>query len=100
MGIEAILIGSALAGIATSVYQGQKQASQMKGAQAAAQDAANKQAAAMEQDMNKRNAKQPNIAALLAANLASAKQGATSLSGPQGVDTSTLPLSRNTLIGS
>jgi len=52
-----------------------------------------------EQDMNARNTKQPNIAALSTANSAAATQGNTLLSGPQGVDPASLQLGKNILLG-
>ena len=54
-----------------------------------------------EESANKGNAKRPNSTAMMAATEQAAKAGAsgTMLTGPQGVDPSTLSLSRNTLLG-
>lgn len=50
---------------------------------------------------NKQNAKAPDVAAMLSANTQAAKGGASStmLTGPQGVDMSSLNLGKNTLLG-
>jgi hypothetical protein len=69
---------------------------------AAATAAAQKQATAAEEANNRANAKTPDVGAMLAANQQAAKAGGSStmLTGPQGVDTSSLNLGKNTLLGS
>ena len=68
---------------------------------ATAQDEAAKNADLADQAMNKANAKQPNVGKLQGANVNAAKggQSGTMLTGPQGVDTSTLTLGKATLLG-
>ena len=50
---------------------------------------------------NAANAKSPDVAAMMSANLAAGKQGAsgTMLTGPGGVDPSTLTLGKTSLLG-
>lgn len=68
---------------------------------ATAQDEAAKNADLADQAMNRANAKQPNVSKLRGANVNAAKggQSGTMLTGPQGVDTSTLTLGKATLLG-
>jgi hypothetical protein len=51
---------------------------------------------------NKANAKSPDVLAMMAANMLSAKSGnaSTMLTGPTGVDAGQLTLGRNSLLGS
>lgn len=89
---------------------------QMQDAMASQQTAANQAVAAAEKQAtesvkatqsladqlyNKQNAKAPDAAAMLSANTQAAKGGASStmLTGPQGVDMSSLNLGKNTLLG-
>ena len=50
---------------------------------------------------NRANAKSPDVTAMMSANLLAGKSGqsGTMLTGPQGVDASTLTLGKNTLLG-
>lgn len=68
---------------------------------ATAQDEAAKNADLADQAMNRANAKQPNVSKLRGANVNAAKggQSGTMLTGPQGIDTSTLTLGKATLLG-
>lgn len=93
------IVGSAVLGGGLSVYQGEKQASAAKKANATATEAAAKTATAAEQASNKANAKSPNVAALDNANAAGGGAGSTMLTGPMGIDPSTLTLGKQTLLG-
>jgi hypothetical protein len=90
---------SAMMAVATvaSTAQGMSQASQAKKAAKQQQANAERMYKAQEQDMNRRNAKQPNVAALMTANQDAV--AGTSLTGPQGIDASTLYLGKNTALG-
>jgi len=68
---------------------------------ATARDEAAKNADMADQAMNKANAKQPNVGKLQGANVNAAKggQSGTMLTGPTGVDTSSLTLGKTTLLG-
>lgn len=54
-----------------------------------------------DQANNRANAKSPDVTAMMSANLLAGKAGqsGTMLTGPQGVDASTLTLGKNTLLG-
>lgn len=62
---------------------------------------AREQALKAERDFNRVNQKKPDLAAMLAGNASSASGGAgsTMLTGPSGVDTSSLRLGRASLLG-
>lgn len=66
-----------------------------------AMQAASKNAQMADEANNQANAKSPDSAALLAANLAAGKQGAagTMLTGPGGVDPTQLTLGKSSLLG-
>lgn len=98
-GLEVAMIAGGLASTAATMYTGQKQASQQKQAMNTANKNAKQQAALAEQDMNRRNAKQPNVAALAGANGAQTGQATTMLTGPSGVDPNSLLLGKNVLLG-
>ena len=98
---EAISVGVAAAGVGASVYtssQATKTAHQ-------AQDQAKANAAATakqaDEANNRANAKSPDSAAALAANILAGKSGAsgTMLTGPGGIDPSQLTLGRQSLLG-
>lgn len=97
MGIETAIIAAAVAGAATGIYSGQRQASETKKATQAAQVNAEKQATMMEQEMNKRNAKTPNASLLY--NNPTSQNNNTMLSGVGGVEPGALDLQRKTLLG-
>lgn len=92
---------ASVVGAGASYVQGQQQAKKQKKASQQAQANADKQAAAAEQDFNRRNQKQPNTAAMAAANQQSAQAGvgSTMLTGSSGVNPNDLVLGRNTLLG-
>jgi hypothetical protein len=98
--ITAIILGT-VATTMTSVVQGQQQMGQQRRASEQAQQNADRVASQAEQDMNRRNAKQPNTAAMFSQNQQEAQSGVSStlLTGPQGVDPSALMLGKNTLLG-
>ena len=102
LAITAITVGSATAGLMALQYDAQRDALK---AQQRAQDEATRQARLQaqqaERDFNRVNQKRPNVAAMMGANAAAASGGvgSTMLTGPQGVDTSTMRLGRTTLLG-
>jgi uncharacterized protein HemX len=84
-----------------SYYNGQQQAKQNERAMRQAKANADKQANLAEQDMNRANQKQPDTNALLSAAQQSGRAGAsgTMLTGPAGIDPSSLSLGKSTLLG-
>jgi hypothetical protein len=101
MGIETALIAATIASTAAAVYNGNKAASAQKDATNQATANAKATATAAEQASNKANQKKPDSGALLSANIAGGKTGqaSTMLTGPAGVDPSTLQLGKTTLLG-
>jgi hypothetical protein len=101
MGIETALIATAIASTAAAVYNGNKAASAQKDATNQATANAKATATATEQANNKANQKKPDSGALLSANLTAGQNGqaSTMLTGPAGVDPSTLTLGKTTLLG-
>jgi hypothetical protein len=92
---------SAVVGAVTAVAsmaQGQQQAKAAKKAASQQQANAEKMYTMQEQDMNRRNAKQPNVAALMSSNMTGSGPS-TALTGPQGIDPNTLYLGKNTALG-
>lgn len=89
-------------GVGYSIYNGEQQKSAQEDAQGQAKDAATKQAAQADQAMNKANQKTPDTSAILSQATQSGKAGAsgTMLTGPTGIDSSTLTLGKSTLLGS
>lgn len=92
---------AAAAGAGVSFINGQAQAKQQKKAASQAEENANKLYSQQEQANNRMNARKPNVDALFAQNQIEGQQGAsgTMLTGPQGVDPSSLTLNKNTLLG-
>lgn len=99
---------AAVAGAGYAVYNGEQQRKAQGEANNKAQEAAKQQQANAEktqtmqqEQINKANARKPDVAAMLSGNEQAAKGGAsgTMLTGPQGVDPSSLALSKNTLLG-
>jgi len=103
MGIEVgtALLVSALAGGAVAAYSANKQAGAQKDATNQATANAKATATAAEEANNKANQKKPDSDALLSANLTAGKTGqaSTMLTGPAGIDPSTLTLGKTTLLG-
>lgn len=89
-----IMAAAAAAGTGAAVYNGQQQRSAAKDAATKAKQAADAQAALADQDMNRRNAKTPDFRG----GSPSTSPG-TMLTGPSGVDTSSLSLGKKTLLG-
>lgn len=89
------------AGLGASYDSSKAQAKATKKASAQAADAANAQATQAERAYNKANAKKPDIAGIDAANQleASGGTGSTMLTGPGGVDPTSLSLGKTTLLG-
>lgn len=103
VGSVAAVVGAtaAVAGGVGSYLQGQKQQKAMETANTQAKSSSDQQATLAEQAINKADAKQP---ATPAAAIASNKQASnttsdTLLTGPMGVDPSTLTLGKSTLLG-
>lgn len=102
MGVEAaIMAGIGLLGAGASAYSADKQAKAQKSAQRKAQEQMEKQAKSADEANNRVNQRKPNVAGALLAAQSGGRQGlsGTMLTGPQGVDQSTLVLGRNTLLG-
>lgn len=83
------------------VYQGEQQRKLQKDANRKSQENADRMATMASEDNNRRNAKAPDAAAMLASATLSGKSGqsGTMLTGPAGVDPSKLLLGRSTLLG-
>ncbi len=98
--VTAIAVGSVVAA-GVGAVQGQQQQKQAKKAATQAQANADKQAQQVERDMNARNAKQPNTAAMYSSNQQAAQSGvgSTMLTTPTGVNPNDLVLGRQTLLG-
>lgn len=106
MGVTAAV--AAVAGTAYSIYSGERAAdkqeealAQQKTAQAEATATAKKQQQTAEQNVNRANAKQPDVSSIMSAASQAAKGGAagTMLTGPTGIDPNALSLGKNTLLG-
>lgn len=99
----AVTAAVVVAGAATaySAYQQNKATKQQASAQREAVKQAESQAVQAERDFNSRNMKKPNAGAALAANQQAGLAGnaGTMLTGPAGVDPSTLQIGKNNLLG-
>lgn len=100
-GATAVMAAAAVAATAYTVYSGERQASAQKKMQAEAKDAALKQEKAADEATNRANQKRPDTMGILdaAAQAGRSGQSSTMLTGPQGVDSGSLQLGRNTLLG-
>lgn len=103
-----VMAAAAVAATAYSVYSGERAADaqqeamqKQEAAQKQALDLQKKQAATAEQNMNRANRKQPDVAAISQQSQAMAGQGggSTMLTGPQGVNPNELALGKSTLLG-
>jgi hypothetical protein len=103
-----IMAATAVAATGYSIYAGEKASAkqsdalkQQQSAQADAKDAAVKQQATAESNVNRANAKTPDSGAILSAAGQAAKGGpaGTMLTGPMGVNTADLNLGKSTLLG-
>jgi len=99
MGIEAAIIGAAIAGAGASAYSAKKQSDAQKKAQRSAEAIAEKQKNQAEREFNRANAKTPDLAGIMASNKRTEGAGSTMLTGPQGVSQDALSLGKNTLLG-
>ena len=95
MGIEAAIIGAAIAGAGASAYSAKKQSDAQRSAEAQAQ----KQQQQAEREFNRANAKTPDLAGIVASNKRAEGAADTMLAGPQGVDSGSLALGKSTLLG-
>jgi uncharacterized protein HemX len=96
-----VLAAVAAVGAGYSIYSGERAASAQQDAQNQAMANAEKQANAADQAQNRANQKHPDTSAILSAAGQAGKAGesGTMLTGPAGVNTSTLNLGKNTLLG-
>ncbi len=107
MGISAvawagIAVASATAYSAYSASQNAAKANAtQQQAMQQAKGIADQQATVQTEQINKANAKSPDVGALLSANAQAAKggQSGTMLTGPGGIDPNTLSLSKSSLLG-
>ena len=99
MGIEAAIIGAAIAGAGASAYSAKKQSDAQKKAMRSAEAQAQKQQQQAEREFNRANAKTPDLAGIMASNQRAEGAGSTMLTGPQGVSQDALSLGKNTLLG-
>lgn len=92
-----LAVGSA----ATQVYSADQNRKLQNMAQDRAREQAQSQQIAADEANNKANAKSPDTTALMAANLLASKNGqaGTLLTGPGGIDASTLKLGKTTPLG-
>lgn len=99
--MSAIVAAVAFAGLAYSVYSGERAASQQRDAQRQAARQARRQESLSEQAQNKANRKKVNRQTLLERNTAAATGGAgsTLLTGAGGVGPGSLTLGRTSLLG-
>ncbi|SDC69428.1 hypothetical protein SAMN05428966_102130 [Massilia sp. PDC64] len=95
------LAAGAVGSTALNAYTGNKQAKAQRDATNQATANAKATATAAEQANNKANQKKPDSDALLSANLTAGQNGqaSTMLTGPAGIDPSTLTLGKTTLLG-
>lgn len=103
-GLTAVEVGAlavAAVGAGSAVYSAKQGAIAQSRAGQQAIAAAKTNAQAADEANNAANAKSPDVSAQLAANLAAGKQGAagTMLTGPGGVDPTTLTLGKSSLLG-
>ena len=89
------------AGVAITSENSRKASSMHEDAQKQSVVQAQQQATQVDQANNNANKKQPNVSGILSAAQQAAKGGVggTMLTGPQGVDPSTLTLGKSTLLG-
>ena len=99
MGIEAAIIGAAIAGAGASAYSAKKQSDAQKKAMRSAEAQAQKQQQQAEREFNRANAKTPDLAGIMDSNKRAEGAGSTMLTGPQGVSQDALSLGKNTLLG-
>jgi len=96
--VTAVTAIAAVAGGVQASRQAKKADKRSKEANAIAQENSEKALVQQEREINRKNAKKPNVAALLNTNR-NATSNQTLLAGPQGVDPGSLQLGQNTLLG-
>lgn len=98
MGIAA---AAAVVGAGYSIYNGERTASAQSDAQNQSKQAAKDQATSADIAMNRANQKAPDTSAILSGIQQAGKfgQSGTMLTGPTGVDSSSLTLGKSTLLG-
>lgn len=96
-----VMAAAAIAGTGYSIYSGERAKSANKDAMAAAKTNQLNTEALADQATNKANPNKPNTMSALSSIQQAGKSGpsGTMLTGPSGVDPSTLQLGRSTLLG-
>ena len=99
--LPAAIIGAAVLGAGASAYSASKASKAQSKANATNERIAAQQAQQAEEQFNKQNQKQPDIAAMMKNNMNSMRQGigATFLTGPSGAPVNTGLLGGNSLLG-
>lgn len=97
--ITAIAAVASVASAATQYTQGKKAEKNQKQATATADANAKANLKLQDEDNNRKNAKTPNVAALLSQNQNDTTLGGTMLTGVGGVKKTDLQLGKNTLLG-
>lgn len=100
--MSGVLTAAVVAGVAMTAIQGSDQADAAKKSMQQAQANADRTASQADQAFNQANQKKPDTSAILSAAQQAGKSGVsgTMLTGPQGVDPSSLTLGKSTLLGS
>lgn len=100
--LAAIAVGTAAVGTVASIVNGQSQADAAKKSMQQAQANADRTARQADEAFNQANQKKPDTGAILSAQQQAGKSGVsgTMLTGPAGVDPSSLTLGKSTLLGS
>jgi hypothetical protein len=96
-----IALGAVAVSAGSSAYSAKQGADAQRRAGQQAVAAAKTNAQAADEANNAANARSPDVSSMLAANLAAGKQGAagTMLTGPGGIDPTTLTLGKSSLLG-
>ena len=100
--MSGVLTAAVVAGVAMSAIQGSDQADAAKKSMQQAQANADRTARQADEAFNQANQKKPDTGAILSAQQQAGKSGVsgTMLTGPAGVDPSSLTLGKSTLLGS
>ena len=97
--VAAVAVGVSAVSAVMNYKQGKDALAEQKKANKRAAEEARRTADLADQATNKANRKGPNLANLMAGNAMTKGVGSTMLTGPAGVDTSSLTLGRNQLLG-
>ena len=105
MSFAMVAVGTMAVATAYSAYTANQNANKANAIQQQAMNQAkqiaDQQATVQTEQINKANAKSPDVGSLLSANTQAAKggQSGTMLTGPAGIDPNTLSLSKSSLLG-